>query len=126
MQCLPFTLTKLLGKKWNILILQILNEENITSFNQLRKQLKNITGKILSARLYELEKIKLILKTNKEDDKRKKYFITQEGKELLNLFDNMKSWAAEHRYVPETCLQTKCKDCKYNCTLLPLSKGISA
>lgn len=127
MECSPLTISRILGKKWNILILQILKEKSVMSFNELKKEMNNITSKILSTRLQELQQRQLLIKERKNQEKKMRYNITEQGREILELFNTMRSWAVKHHYVPETCLETKCKDCIYNnCSLLPVAQGTLA
>ncbi len=129
MYCLPITIARILGRKWNILILQIIDDKKLISFNELKKEMNNITSKVLSVRLQELQQTKLLIKERKNQERKTRYNITEQGKEILELFNNMRLWAVKHHYVPKTCLVTKCKDCQYyefnNCGLLSLSKGTS-
>ena len=83
MTCKPFTITKMLGKKWNIMILGIIAEDNNAQFNTIKKIMRPITSKVLAARLKELLVNKMIEKKESTEENKTKYLLTKEGKQVM-------------------------------------------
>ena len=77
-----------LGKRWTLLILLELykGKSEWKRFSQIKKNLDNITPKILSARLKELKKEKLIEKrvNAKEFPIKSEYRLTKSGEDFIN------------------------------------------
>jgi DNA-binding HxlR family transcriptional regulator len=79
---------KILGMKWNMLILKHLNERGSKKrFNILLEELKPISSRTLSKRLKELEKLGLV-KREKFDEipPRVEYSLTPSGLEIIKCF----------------------------------------
>ncbi|MBI2136015.1 helix-turn-helix transcriptional regulator [Candidatus Woesearchaeota archaeon] len=98
----PFTKTfAFLSKKWILLILRELsmnkdNKNNAVRFTELQKKIDGINTKILTLRLKELEKAKLITKQYyKELPPRVEYSLTKRGKELLRCFSSVNKWVSK-------------------------------
>lgn len=131
MNCQPFAMNKILGKKWNILILLTIQGEKNCTFNRIKKVIKPITSKILAQRLKELKQAKIVEKNDKYKEDNITYTITTKGKELLEFFNEIKKLAVKHNCVQKTCLETNCVDCisnkgdnnKDNSSLLTINKG---
>ncbi len=89
----PVTETiKLIGKKWNLLILKNLCE-NPTSFNKLKKNLAGISSKTLSESLSYLRKEEFISRTVKINSPiRVEYSITKKAEELKPVLEDMGRW----------------------------------
>lgn len=69
------------------------NKNNAVRFTDLQKKIEGINTKILTQRLKELEKAKLIdKKYYKELPPRVEYSLTKKGKELLRCFSSVNSW----------------------------------
>ena len=111
-KCDILNLQKLLGKKWTILIITMLNREKKLSFNQISNNLKKATNKIVSKRLEELEEHKLIEKKiiNKRP-MRTNYNLTERGIEIIHLFNSMKRFGIKHKLVPSNCEENSCDKC---------------
>ncbi len=112
MKCILIEVQKLLGKKWTIEILQDLYHRGELGFNELHKNIKIATNKILSDRLHDLEKEKLVSrKTMQEKPLRVHYKLTDKGKDLMNVFDEFKKWGMKYKMVPECCDKRNCAQC---------------
>jgi len=92
-KCPVAKIIKILGMKWNMLILRQLSEDK-KRFNALINELKPISSKTLSKRLKELEKAGLVKKEMfKEIPPRVEYSLTDSGLELIKYFKALSNWA---------------------------------
>ena len=95
-QC-PMRLTeKLIGGRWKITLLWLLNEQN-RRFNELRRVLPGITQKVLTEQLRELEADRLIIRKVYEVVPAKvEYSLSEQGKRLIPILDMMCMWGKEY------------------------------
>ncbi len=107
---------KYLTKKWTLLIiLEIYKGDNCTRrFSELKDRLGDITPKILSERLAELESEGIIQKTV---DASKvpiisKYTLTESGIELVDVIRGIKYWALKWKIENIACGNQECKNCR--------------
>lgn len=85
------------GDKWSILVLTLLGDEDILRFNEMRKYLKDISQKMLTATLRSLEADGLIKRTiYPEIPPRVEYQLTDLGKSLLPFITQMLEWASNN------------------------------
>ena len=93
----PVTATmSLIGGKWKILILYVINND-INRFGKMGMVLKDISKQMLTTQLRELENDGIIeRKIYPEIPPRVEYFLTDKGKSLLPIIDMMKHWGDEH------------------------------
>jgi len=83
-----------IGRRWTLLILKDLEENNILRFNDFIKFHPKISNAILSQRLEKLRKLGLISKKASFDDKPLiEYELTESGIELIRFFDAFSLWA---------------------------------
>jgi DNA-binding HxlR family transcriptional regulator len=61
--CKASGIGEVMGKKWSLSIIKILGTNSPLHFNELKKTLSGISNKILSERLQQLEREKLVVKT---------------------------------------------------------------
>ncbi len=107
---------KYLTKKWTLLIiLELFKGENYTRrFSELKEKLPDITAKILSERLQELEKEGII--TKKVDASvvpvKSEYTLTDSGIELMDVVRGIKYWALKWKIDNIPCGSQECKLCK--------------
>lgn len=81
-----------LGGKWNLVILWHLTEEK-TGFNDLKKIIGPISAKVLSEKLKNLKKNKLITrKTLRGNPPHVKYELTKKGQSLLPIIKILHDW----------------------------------
>lgn len=86
-------IAKLIGGKWKLIILQILIFQGTKRFNQLRRQLGEITQTMLTNQLRTLETDGLInRKVFAEVPPRVEYSATQRAKDLEPMFKEMHAW----------------------------------
>lgn len=86
---------ELLSKRWTALIVfQLL--QGPQRFARIEGSLPNLSGKVLSERLKELEAEGIIKRdVFPETPVRIEYKLTEKGKALAPLFDNILSWSSE-------------------------------
>ncbi len=83
-----------IGRRWTLLILKFLDENNSSRFNDFIKHYPKISNAILSQRLEKLRKLGLISKNLSFDDKPLiEYELTGTGTELIRFFDTFSTWA---------------------------------
>jgi DNA-binding HxlR family transcriptional regulator len=88
---------QVIGGKWKVLLLWQLIEGH-KRFNELRRLVPDISQKMLTQQLRELEQDGLITRTvYPETPPKVEYSITEHGKTLDPLFDVMYDWAAIHK-----------------------------
>ena len=90
---------KIIGSKWTLLILHNLIEGN-NRFGQLQRQLHGISTKTLSVRLQEMEKAGIIhRKVYAEVPLHVEYSVTEKGKSLKGIIDQMASWGERAQII---------------------------
>lgn len=83
--------------KWAILILCVLSENETTRFNAIAKAIPDISPKVLTATLKNLEKDKLIRReVFAEIPPRVEYSLTDLGKSLMPHIENLLRWAIDN------------------------------
>lgn len=107
MKCSVLESIHVIGKKWAVPILLELNKERFSGFYKFVLK-TGITPRILSKQLRELTELGLIRKTDNNN-----YYITQKGKELCKIIDEIKKWNIKWNNVHEACLHKSCIDCGY-------------
>lgn len=89
----------IIGGKWKTLIIWKLGKGNMR-FNELKRSLPNITQKMLTQQLMVLEENKLISrKIYNQVPPKVEYSLTQIGKSLIPILENLCTWA--HEYINE-------------------------
>jgi len=90
----PISTWENLGRRWTLLILNDLKENNILRFNDFKKHHRKLSNAILSHRLEKLRKLGLINKKASFDNKLLiEYELTEYGIELIRFFDAFSLWA---------------------------------
>ena len=88
---------KIIGGKWKPIIIWYLSSEGVKRYGELKKYLTNISHKMLSQQLKELERDKLIhRKEYQQIPPKVEYSITEKGKTLLPVLEQMHKWAVEN------------------------------
>lgn len=88
-----------MGGKWKPLILSVLGEYEVLRFAQLENLMPDITHRILTKQLRELEEDNLIQrKVYAEVPPKVEYSITDTGKDALPILDMMCHWANKNNY----------------------------
>ena len=92
-----YTLSLISGKH-KMVILYCLMEFQVVRFNELKRYLKNISDKTLSTNLKELEADRLIVRTEYPQIPPKvEYSLSQRGKSLMAVLDQLCVWGMENR-----------------------------
>ena len=91
--------------KWTMLVLCILAENTTTRFNAIGKAIPDISPKVLSDTLKNLESDRLITRrVYAEIPPRVEYSLTPLGESLLPHIGNLISWAIDnYEYFPSKC-----------------------
>ncbi len=103
------------GGKWKSRIICVLAESGTLRYSTLRKSMGNITDAVLASTLKELMSDNIVgRKSYDEIPPRVEYFLTQKGKSVVPILQNICKWAgAYHREDSENTL-IQCKKCDYN------------
>ncbi len=106
-------LIKVLGGKWKLPILCILEVGGTVRFGQIKKKLENVTNVMLSQTLKELEKDGIIIRHQyNEVPPRVDYQMTPKGKKVIPALSMLGDWAK--KYMEEEDIHNKCNDCIAN------------
>ena len=92
-----YTLSLISGKH-KMVILYCLMEFETVRFNELKRYLKTISDKTLSTNLKELEKDRLIIRTEYPQIP-PEYSLSERGKSLMTVLDQLCIWGEENRLV---------------------------
>ncbi|MDB5283025.1 MAG: transcriptional regulator, HxlR family [Bacteroidota bacterium] len=89
---------QLMGGRWKLLILMRLTS-GTQRFGELKKKITNITERMLTLQLREMEADGLITRqVFAEVPPRVEYTLTEIGKELISICDALHTWGARHRF----------------------------
>ena len=96
----------ILGKRWNLKILRILDLNTVIRFNELKHSIPGISSNILAERLAELEELGIIKKIFPEEGLSHSGYILHEKcsnlkKILLDLDDWVSMWIQSHPSKPD-------------------------
>ena len=92
-----YTLSLINGKH-KMVILYCLMEFGTVRFNEMKRYLKNVTDRTLSANLKELEADDLVIrKEYPQIPPKVEYSLTERGKSLIPILDQMCTWGEQNR-----------------------------
>jgi DNA-binding HxlR family transcriptional regulator len=115
-RCTIYKTAEFIGKRWTLIILLEMHKKNNSwkRYNQIKKNLLNITPKMLSLRLKELANEGLIKKrVNKNCTPiTSEYSLTRSGEEFIKIVKSMKSWALKWKFRSRVCETTDCNLCE--------------
>ena len=115
-KCTVYQTVDFISKKWTLLILLEIYKgiEGKRRYSEIKKSLPDITPKVLSARLKELEKQNLITKhiDTSSFPVKCEYNLTKAGLDFISIIKDIKSWALRWRIKNEVCQQLDCKNCE--------------
>ncbi|MEF8848902.1 MAG: helix-turn-helix domain-containing protein [Candidatus Thermoplasmatota archaeon] len=113
--CTVYKTMSFISKKWTLLILLELykGEKEKKRYSEIKKKMEEITPKVLTARLRELEKEGLI---NRKVDAssfpvKTEYSLTESGKDFIPIISQIKSWALRWKPHQEICDSIECNNC---------------
>jgi len=93
-----FELTlQVIGGKWKSIILYHLGKAKVLRFGELKKCMPNITEKMLTQQLRELESDKMILrKVYRQVPPKVEYSLTPFGETVLPALDTLREWGVSY------------------------------
>lgn len=95
--CPVETTLTLIGNKWKVLILRDLLP-GTKRFGELKKSIGNVSQKVLTAQLRDMENSGLLTRTvYAEVPPRVEYSLTDLGKSLKPILDAMQTWGEEYK-----------------------------
>jgi len=113
--CTIYRTIDFISKKWTLLILlELYKTQGKKRYSELKQSLLDITPKILSIRLRELEKQGLITKyidTNGFPIKCE-YTLTDSGKDFIRIIKDIKKWSLQWKNKNKECERQDCKQCE--------------
>lgn len=96
-----YTLSLISGK-YKMSILYCLSEFGVVRFNEMKRFLKTISFKTLSASLKELEADDLVIRTEYPQIPPKvEYRLSERGRSLIPILDALCQWGEDHRSAAE-------------------------
>ena len=103
-------LIRVLGGKWKLPILCILESGGTVRFGQIKKKLGNVTNIMLSQSLKELEKDGIVIRHQyNEVPPHVDYTITEKGKNVIPALTMLGDWAKN--YMKEENICPECEEC---------------
>jgi DNA-binding HxlR family transcriptional regulator len=92
-KCEILDIWDVLSRRWSLLILKNLSARNVMRFNELKRNLKDISNTVLSDRLSELEREGLIAKKIYPQVPIKvEYRLTTKAKDLEAILQSLSRW----------------------------------
>jgi len=113
--CTVYKTMDFVSKKWTLLILLELYKGGIAKkrFSDIKNKMSDITPKVLSERLKELEKEGLIKRKidASQFPVKVEYWLTESGLDFMPIISEMKSWALKWKPHQKVCESIECKNC---------------
>ncbi len=83
--------------KWSLLVLYVLEPQEVLRFNDLWRQIPDISQKMLTSTLRHLEEDGIVIReVFPEVPPRVEYRLSDRGKSLMPLLDALLAWGIEH------------------------------
>ncbi|MFO8052165.1 MAG: helix-turn-helix domain-containing protein [Thermoplasmatota archaeon] len=114
-QCTVYRTIDLIAKKWSMVIILEMYRDGggPKRYSRIKSGLSDITPKVLSNRLKELEAEGLI--TKRVDASRVpikvEYELTESGLDLVDVIKGFKGWALKWKVESTVCEKLDCKEC---------------
>ena len=103
-------LTKVLGGRWKLPILCILETGGTVRFGQIKKKLDNVSNVMLSQSLRDLEHDGIITRHQyNEVPPHVDYTMTEKGKKVIPALSMLGNWAKE--FMKEENICPECEEC---------------
>ena len=113
--CTVYKTIDLIAKRWSMVILLEIHKEGggPKRYSDIKRGLCDITPKVLSQRLKELEYQGLITKDVDASQVpiKVEYDLTQSGQELIEVIKEFKCWALKWKVDNKVCEYIDCADC---------------
>ena len=119
--CTVYKSIDFIGKRWTILILLELYkkkdqaENRSKRYTEIKNSIPDITPKILSARLRELEERKMITKKigAVAFPVKCEYTLTKKGVAFIKVIKDIKKWALKWEVKNKQCSKQDCMACEF-------------
>lgn len=115
--CPVYTTMNFMGKRWTMLVLLELykGKARWKRYSELKNALKDITPKVLSMRLRELEKEGLVIHRVESSGfpVKSKYRLSESGEDFVKVIKGVKRWGLKWKVKNEYCESMKCKECEF-------------
>jgi DNA-binding HxlR family transcriptional regulator len=109
--------SKYIGKRWMFPLLIELHKGRAKwkRYSHLKRKVPDITPKVLSQRLRELEDVKMLKRkvNTSAFPIKSEYCLTPSGEDFIPIIKQMKRWALKWNIKNEHCEKTDCRDCEY-------------
>ncbi|MBW2965397.1 helix-turn-helix transcriptional regulator [Candidatus Woesearchaeota archaeon] len=116
-KCSVYKTVDFIGKRWTLLIMLELFKHGGKGrrYTELKNSIPDITPKILSQRLKELEEEGLISKKVHSVSLPVKceYRLTPPGQDFIRIIKDIKEWALKWRLKNKHCENTDCSECVF-------------
>ncbi len=113
--CTVYKTLDYISKKWSLLILlEIYKGVNSRKrYSEIKNKIPEITPKILSSRLKELEKEGFITKHIDAANfpVKSEYALTKIGLDFIGIIKDIKNWSLRWKIHNKVCEQLDCKNC---------------
>jgi DNA-binding HxlR family transcriptional regulator len=115
--CTVYKTLDFVSKRWTLLIMLELYKSagKGKRYSDLRKKIPKITPKMLSARLKELERRKIVYRNvdTQSFPIKWEYGLTQSGKDFMSVVDEIKRWGLRNGIENTHCAKTSCQACMH-------------
>lgn len=105
----------LIGGKWQLPIIWVLNQHSVLRYNELKRRVCGITNMMLTQSLKQLEESGLIQRVQyQEIPPRVEYSLTPAGKSLLPALDELAEWGRVQMEQQPMATEKKlrCAECR--------------
>ena len=121
--CTVYKTMDYLSKRWTVLILHEMSKgAEWKRFSEIERSMKEVTAKVLTERLRELEAEGLV--ERRVDTScvpiKSEYRLTEASRELMCVIHELKSWALKWKIDNPVCASTQCR----LCTLRSLDQAV--
>jgi DNA-binding HxlR family transcriptional regulator len=114
-ECTVYRTIDMVSRKWTMVILLELYKGGggKKRYTDLKNGLCDITPKVLSTRLKELEEDGFITKEVDASSVpiKSEYQLTEMGEEFINVIKDIKCWALKWKVDNQVCSELDCRDC---------------
>lgn len=97
--CLGARALEAVGDRWSLLIVRDLLQ-GPRRFSDLRRLLTNVTPKLLTARLRELEANGIVERDHEPGRREVRYHLTRKGHDLRPVLEALLTWGLKHERLP--------------------------
>jgi len=87
----------LIGGKWKVLILCLIDQKEVVRYGELRREIYGITNTMLATSLKEMETDGMVLRTQYDEmPVRVEYRLTDKAKSIIPILLELKKWGEAH------------------------------